>query len=37
MQSISLMVWLWFLLGAGYQSDRFEADWNASEQPAAVP
>jgi hypothetical protein len=37
MQSISLMVWLWFLLGVGYQSDRFEAEWNAAEQPAAVP
>ena len=36
MQSISLMVWLWFLLGAGYQSDRFEAAWNAAAQPAAV-
>jgi O-antigen ligase len=36
MQSISLMVWLWFLLGAGYQTDRFEAAWNAEGHPAAV-
>jgi len=35
MQSISLMVWLWFLLGVGYQSKSFEAAWEA-ERPAAV-
>jgi O-antigen ligase len=35
MQSISLMVWLWFLLGVGYQSKSFEAAWEA-ELPAAV-
>jgi len=31
MQSISLMCWLWFLLGVGYQSDRFEIAWQAAE------
>jgi hypothetical protein len=31
MQSISLMVWLWFLLGAGYQSKSFEDAWEAAE------
>jgi O-antigen ligase len=35
MQSISLMVWLWFLLGLGYQSAFIEADWEAAS--AAVP
>ena len=35
MQSISLMVWLWFLLGVGYQGKSFEAAWEA-ERPAAV-
>ena len=27
MQSISLMVWLWFLLGIGYASERIERSW----------
>ena len=35
MQSISLMVWLWFLLGLGYQSKSIEAAWNAVEPVAA--
>ena len=35
MQSISLMVWLWFLLGVGYQSLSIEAAWEAAT-PAAV-
>ncbi len=27
MQSISLMVWLWFLLGIGLESQRIESEW----------
>lgn len=29
MQSISLMVWLWFLLGIGYASESIEKGWSA--------
>jgi hypothetical protein len=35
MQSISLMVWLWFLLGLGYQSRSIEAAWQAAEPAQA--
>jgi hypothetical protein len=35
MQSISLMVWLWFLLGVGYQSRSFEQAWKLTEPAAA--
>ncbi|MGH2619954.1 MAG: hypothetical protein ACRDHG_05210, partial [Anaerolineales bacterium] len=35
MQSISLMVWLWFLLGLGYQSKSIEAAWRAAQPVAA--
>lgn len=35
MQSISLMVWLWFLLGIGYQSKSIEAGWETALPAAA--
>jgi len=35
MQSISLMVWLWFLLGIGYQSKAIEAGWETALPTAA--
>ena len=38
MQSISLMVWLWFLLGTGVAAGKIEASWGAREpRAAAVP
>ena len=38
MQSISLMVWLWFLLGTGLAAGKIEASWGApGHQAAAVP
>jgi len=35
MQSVSLMVWLWFLLGLGVSAEAVEADWTASSYDAA--
>jgi len=35
MQSISLMVWLWFLLGIGYKSKSIEAGWEMALPAAA--
>lgn len=38
MQSISLMVWLWFLLGVAYESDRLQTGWDRSGiRPARRP
>ncbi len=36
MQSISLMVWLWFLLGIGYSSDKIEAAWSTATVGAVL-
>ncbi|MEW6569405.1 MAG: O-antigen ligase family protein [Chloroflexota bacterium] len=33
MQSITLMVWLWFLLGLGVESDRITDAWRAAPTP----
>ncbi len=35
MQSISLMVWLWFLFGIGYQSNSIETGWEMALPAAA--
>lgn len=38
MQSISLMVWLWFLLGTGVAAGKIEASWGArAPRATAVP
>jgi hypothetical protein len=36
MQSISLMVWLWFLLGAGYESASWASAWRSAEASARL-
>jgi len=35
MQSISLMVWLWFLLGIGLESQRIESGWEDQDRIAS--